>query len=244
MFHHDGTGLRDHLEIYGVDTGKGVPDQLTSTLSSAIRSASQVRDRFSVDGWMALNDLDKTARSLSQRVQVGDDAARAMRVLLRKINGFSGLVHENMYHSMGWRFLTIGRSLERAMATASMLASFADPEAPEGSLDLAVEVADSAMTHRSRYAVATNRNTVIDLLVFDSMNPRAILYHLTELREQVNHLPGATVHRQMSQMARAALQAHASLAVKTPETLDSQALLDLRGELAALSELLSSTYMK
>ena len=130
------------------------------------------------------------------------------------------------------------------MATASMLASFADPGAPEGALDLAVEIADSAMTHRSRYAVATNRNTVIDLLVFDAMNPRAILYHLTELREQVNHLPGALVHRQMSQMARAALQAHSSLAVRTPETLDSQALLDLRGELASLSELLSSTYMK
>ena len=236
--------LREHLEIYGVDPVKGVPDQLTSTLSSAIRSASQVRDRFSVDGWMALNDLDKTARALAARVAVGDDAARAMRVLLRKINGFSGLVHENMYHSMGWRFLTIGRSLERAVATASMLASFADPAAPEGALDLAVELADSAMTHRSRYAVATNRNTVIDLLVFDSMNPRAILYHLTELREQVNHLPGALVHRQMSPMARAALQAHASLAVRTPETLDSEALLDLRGELASLSELLSSTYMK
>ena len=236
--------LHEHLDSYGIDPAKAIPDRLTSTLGSAIRSASQVRDRFSVDGWMALNDLDKTARSLAQRVQVGDDAARAMRVLLRKINGFSGLVHENMYHSMGWRFLTIGRSLERAMATASMLASFAAPEAPEGALDLAVEVADSSMTHRSRYAVATNRNTVIDLLVFDSMNPRAVLYHLTELREQVNHLPGALVHRQMSALARGALQAHASLAVKTPETLDSQALLDLRGELAALSELLSSTYMK
>ena len=32
-----------------------------------------MRDRFSVDGWMALTDLDKTARALAQRVQVGDD---------------------------------------------------------------------------------------------------------------------------------------------------------------------------
>ena len=39
-----------------------------------------------------------------------------MGVLLRKITGFSGLVHENMYRFTGWRFLSIGRSLERAIA--------------------------------------------------------------------------------------------------------------------------------
>ena len=63
---------------------------------------------------MALNDLAKTARRLAERVTPGDDAARAMGVLLRKITGFSGLVHENMYRFTGWRFLSIGRSLERA----------------------------------------------------------------------------------------------------------------------------------
>ena len=45
----------------------------------------------------------------------GDATARALSVLLRKITGFSGLVHENMYRFAGWRFLSIGRSLERAI---------------------------------------------------------------------------------------------------------------------------------
>ena len=48
------------------------------------------------------------------RVTPGDDASRAMTVLLRKLAGFAGLVHENMYHAVGWRFLEIGRRLERA----------------------------------------------------------------------------------------------------------------------------------
>ncbi len=52
------------------------------------------------------------------------------------------------------------------------------------------------------------------------------------------------VHRQMSEIARAALQAQSSLAVRTPETLDSAALNALWSELASLSDLLSSTYMK
>ena len=81
-----------------------------------------------------------------------------MSVLLRKITGFSGLVHENMYRFTGWRFLSIGRSLERAIAMAGALAWLADPEAPDGALDLALEIGDSVMSHRRRYAVTTSRD--------------------------------------------------------------------------------------
>lgn len=64
-----------------------------------------MRDRFSTDGWRALKDLSKTAAELARTTRPGDDAAGAMRVLLRKIAGFSGLVHENLYRVVGWRFL-------------------------------------------------------------------------------------------------------------------------------------------
>ena len=160
-------------------------------LGSAIVSAGNVRDRFSIDGWMALNDLAKTAREMSERVTPGDDAARAMGVLLRKITGFSGLVHENMYRFTGWRFLSIGRSLERAIAMSGALAWLADPEAPDGALDLAVEIGDSVMSHRRRYAVRTSRETVVDLLALDTMNPRSVLYHLGEVLDP-RRFPAAT----------------------------------------------------
>jgi uncharacterized alpha-E superfamily protein len=181
---------------------------------------------------------------MAERVTPGDDAARAMGVLLRKITGFSGLVHENMYRSNGWRFLTIGRSLERAIAAASALAQFADAEAPEGALDLVVEVGDSSMTHRRRYAVATNRNTVIDLLGLDAMNPRSILYHIAELRDQAAYLPGADARGQMSALSRAVLQIHTELVVRTPESLDTATLLQIRASIAGLSDILTAAYMR
>ncbi len=238
------TCLRDHLEASGVDPAKVIPDRLRETLASAIASASHVRDRFSLDGWMALNDLARSAERMSETAVVGDDTARAMSVLLRKITGFSGLVHDNMYRSNGWMFLSIGRSLERSLAMTYALAAFADSAAPEGALDLAVEIGDSAMTHRRRYAVATNRNTVIDLLALDTLNPRSILCHLTEIRRHVADLPGAEVKRQMSPLSRAVLQTHTELAVRTPETLDTEALVQVSGEIAALSNLLSATYFR
>jgi len=238
------TCLHDHLEAGGVDPSKVIPDRLQETLAAAIGSASHVRDRFSLDGWMALNDLARSADRMSATAVVGDDTARAMSVLLRKITGFSGLVHDNMYRSNGWMFLSIGRSLERSLAMSYALATFADEAAPEGALDLAVEVGDSAMTHRRRFAVATNRNTVIDLLALDAINPRSILYHLTEIRRHVADLPGAEAKRQMSPLSRAVLQTHTELAVRTPETLDTEALLQVAEEIAGLSNLLSATYFR
>ena len=64
---------------------------------------------------MALRDLAKTARRLGRTVTAGDDAVRAMSVILRKLAGFTGLVHENMYRFSGWRFLEVGRRIERGV---------------------------------------------------------------------------------------------------------------------------------
>jgi len=226
------------------DPLKGIPSDLFQALASATASASVVRDRFSVDGWTALNELSASAtRSLSS-VRPGDASARALGALLRQITGFSGLVHDNMYRFAGWRFLSIGRSLERASAMAQLLAWFAAPETPEGSLDLVVEVGDSALSHRRLYAVATSRPTVIDLLACDANNPRSIHYQLADIESQVSYLPGAKEGAQMSALSRAALKLRAELAVAAPELLDPAPLLQVRTELSALSDLITSTYLR
>lgn len=233
-----------YMEDFGIDVSQRVSGVLHDTLGAAIIAAGKVRDRFSVDGWTALNDLARTARRMTSTVSEGEDEARAMGVLLRKITGFSGLVHDNMYRFTGWRFLTMGRSLERAASMASMLACFADENAPEGALDFTVEVGDSAMSHRRRYAVATTRETVIDLLALDTMNPRSIIFHLNELRDQIDLLPDAGRPRRTSPLSRAVLQLQTGLAICSPEQVSTEALLDCERDIAHLSDLVSDAYLR
>jgi uncharacterized circularly permuted ATP-grasp superfamily protein/uncharacterized alpha-E superfamily protein len=228
----------------GVDPDEGIPAGLLSALGAAIGTAGQVRDRFSQDGWSALADMDKTAHRMAERVQPGDDAARACGALLRKLSGFSGLVHENMYRFLGWRFLELGRHHERAMGMAAVLAHLADPDAPDGALDLAIEVGDSVMTHRRRFAVESTRETVIDLLALDGMNPRAIRFQLDGIRDQVALLPGAVEAGQPSALSRAVLKTHTHLAVEEPETLTTTALWALHAQICGLSDLLSDVYLR
>ncbi len=236
--------LRKVLAERGLDDEANVPDQLLQTIGSAINSAGKIRDRFSVDGWTALHDLSKTARRFSGHLSAGDDAARAMGVLLRKVSGFTGLVHENMYRFVGWRFMSIGRALERTQFILDTLSSMAAPDAPEGALDLAVEIGDSAMTHRRRYSLASTRATVVDLLGLDPMNPRSILFSANEIKEHVGFLPGADVFGQLSALSRAVLQMQASVAVLTPTTLDAAALRAIRRQAFDLSDLISTTYFR
>jgi len=236
--------VRSYIEDLEIETDEAVPATLRSMFQSAMGSAGKVRDRFSVDGWMALNDLADSAGKIALTSTLGDDSARAMGVLLRKITGFSGLVHDNMYRFTGWRFLSIGRSLERALAMSSLLARLADKEAPDGALDFVVEVGDSTLSHRRRYTVRTTRPSVIDLLALDTMNPRSVLFQLSELRGQVDLLPGAMVHGEMSDLVRAVLRVHTDVAVHTPDDFGTEALHDCHNDIAGLSELLTEMYLK
>ena len=149
--------IRDYLEPLGIDAEAAIPPGLISTLDSAVYSAGQIRDRFSPDGWLALRDLSKTIHKFAEDCGAGRRRDRAMTVILRKLAGFSGLLHENMYRFTGWRFLEIGRRLERGIQIAGSLGLADAQGAPDGALDMMLEIGDSVMTHRRQYTVHVGR---------------------------------------------------------------------------------------
>ncbi|MBU2960621.1 circularly permuted type 2 ATP-grasp protein [Citreicella sp. C3M06] len=237
------SALGDFLTTFGHDIEDPVPVMLLGHFDASVVCASKVRDRFSTDGWNALNDLSETARKLAAKVTHGDDAARAMTVLLRKTAGFSGLVHDNMFRFLGWRFLTLGRALERADHIAAVLAVLADEATPPGGLDAAVEIGDSVMTHRRRYTIETSRETVIDMLALDRENPRSLLYQIDILREEEEQIADATAQPRMGEATRRILMLQTMLAVSTSGQISSRRLNRIRRELAGISEALTAQYL-
>ena len=236
--------IDDFLAGYGVTGDAAIPEGLIDTLAGAVQSAGQVRDRFSLDGWSALSDLDKTARRMATTVSPGDDAARALSALLRKLAGFSGLVHENMYRFFGWRFLTIGRVHERALGMAGILAALAENTAPTGGFDLCIELGDSVLTHRRRFTSAASRNTVLELLALDPMNPRSIRHQIDTMAEQVQFLPGASIYGQLSPLGRAMMRVQVDIVTATPEGMTANALRGIQTQLHHVSDLLTEAYLR
>ncbi|WP_226621863.1 circularly permuted type 2 ATP-grasp protein [Alloyangia pacifica] len=235
--------LARFLAGYGLDPSEQpVPPGLLQLFDVSRGCAAKVRDRFSTDGWSALSDLAATAREVSEGCHPGDDAARAMSLLLRRIAGFSGLVHENMFRFLGWRFLSVGRALERTEQMAAFLAAFTSAKAPEGGLDLAVEVGDTVMTHRRRYSVETSRETVIDLLALDAGNPRSMLFQIDVLLGEEERIRLAS-GRPMGEAAKRILMLRTALAVAEPAEITPARLAGFRGDLAAISHALTAQYL-
>jgi uncharacterized circularly permuted ATP-grasp superfamily protein/uncharacterized alpha-E superfamily protein len=234
--------VRDYLEPFGIDLEAAIPAGLIANIDSAVYSAGQIRDRFSPDGWLALRDLSKTVHQFAATVASGDDATRAMTVLLRKLAGFSGLLHENMYRFTGWRFLEIGRRLERAIQIARTLARLTSDDAPDGSLDMMLEIGDSVMTHRRQYHVRSSRLTVVDLLALDPLNPRSVLFQLERLKTEIDHLPGRGAAGHLSPAAKEVLRLHTSLAIREPAEMTPEALDTLAWDIGGLYETLARTY--
>lgn len=236
--------IRARLQSYGVDATEPFPQGVIATLASAVYSASQIRDRFSVDGWSALKDMEKSMTRIAKTAEAGSDAAMVMSVMLRKIAGFSGLVHENMYRAAGWQFLTIGRSLERAAMMTDLLAEMAGPTPPLGGLDLTIEVGDSIMVHRQRYAVFTSRESVLDLLGLDETNPRSVRFHLDVIGQRVADLGLLRTPGQVEAFAQQVAAVQARMAAHTVQTLDTKSLLVAHGQILNLSMALHATFMQ
>jgi uncharacterized circularly permuted ATP-grasp superfamily protein/uncharacterized alpha-E superfamily protein len=238
--------LRSALREIGIDAREPIPGALIASIDAAAESAGRIRDRFSPEGWLALMDLSKTVHRFSGTVAAGDDASRAMTVLLRKLAGFAGIAHENMYHALGWRFLEIGRRLERAIEMARLIALLAPPDAAAELLDLLVEIGDSVMTHRRRYKVNSGRLAAIELLALDEANPRSVLFQLAEMRTQISTLPdrdgGASpIH---PPVMRETLRLYTELAISEPRAVSPERMRELSRAIGALSDLIDTAYFR
>ena len=235
--------LSGYMRYIGLDPARAMPTALTDALEAASRTAGNVRDRLSPDGWAAISDLVASVRDEQGLPGAGDEAARRMVLLLRQASGFTGLVHENMYRFTEWRFLSLGRSVDRLMALASALASLMHPKAPDGALDLALEYGDSSISHRRRYAFIPSRLSVIELLALDPLNPRSLIFHLDALKAHCEVLPGALENGHPSETYGQLLRIHTNFVTKRAAEIDTNLLLAFRREIAALSDALGRIYM-
>ncbi len=158
------------------------------------RVAWLLRDRISVDAWLVLNQLDQqfSAQPPADEFRVTSAQDRLNHAIIT-LSAFGGLVMESMTRGDGWRFLDIGRRLERAIQMVELLRNGLPKEAfgGVGVLEAILEMADSSITYRSRYLTSVQVDLVLDLLLVDEANPRSIAFQLARLREHIGELPGS-----------------------------------------------------
>jgi uncharacterized alpha-E superfamily protein len=230
---------------------------LFSTVRAIERVARSIRDRLSMDSWSVvaslqneIGDGERTARD--ERLLVL--AARLDRAIMT-LTALAGFASESVTREAAWRFLDMGRRLERALNTALVvdqaLGVVPSDEAPM--LEALLDAADSAMTYRRRYRATLQAPPVVDLLAADEGNPRSILFQLVALSDHIAALPRDPMLARRTpeeRIAFASLSAFRLLdvdAVCAAESGTRPALRALCSELVAnmqrLSDALSGSYL-
>lgn len=182
--------LEQRIQAYLFDPEQagGIP-QLVQIVNDV---AALTRDRLSLDAWRTLDYLHAQIQSQRPRVWLDiGDASAVLNDMLRTMSAFAGLGTENTTRTLGWRFMQMGRRLERAVATVGLLRGLLAVGEPErfGYLDRMLELADSFMTYRSRYVSVPRLVPVLDLLLVDEGNPRSVAFQLNALDDHVARLP-------------------------------------------------------
>jgi uncharacterized circularly permuted ATP-grasp superfamily protein/uncharacterized alpha-E superfamily protein len=222
------------------DDQEGSLPHLTRSARSA---ASVIRDRFSPDAWRAINDL---ATMIAAPLPMGpSESAIAERVeaALRIISSLSGLAQENMTQLAGWRFLELGRRIERALLTCRLVRCFAHVAAPDGALDVLLELADSQISYRQRYVMIAALAPVVDLVMLDPNNPRSVVFQLDRIETHLGALPRRNSTGRLSPVQQIAASIATLLRTADATNVDDALIMAIEDSLMKLSDAISSAYL-
>ncbi len=200
-----------------------------------------LKERLSHDTWPVLQQLE-TEFSRRPPTNPEQRLVSQMNLLDRVIvtlSAFAGLLLENTTRNAGWRFFEIGKRLERGLEMSELLLAAMSNVSPDidSSLETLLQIADSAITYRTRYFTTMRMDFVLELLLMDETNPRALCFQMATLVDHLRHLPG---YDSAGGEIPVALQvATASLAALRSALLEELAERDAEGALPRLEDLMA-----
>ncbi|MEO6079607.1 MAG: circularly permuted type 2 ATP-grasp protein [Steroidobacteraceae bacterium] len=149
------------------------PGSLPVNLKSLQQVAFHLRERMSLDNWRVLNNVLQDIPDSD--VQEVSTALEWLDMVTLRLMTLSGFALDGMTRDNAWRFMSIGRRLERLVFQCAALQCAFLHDGTAG-LTWLLRLSDSAVTYRARYMVSPEWLPVLDLIVVDASNPRSVLF--------------------------------------------------------------------
>ncbi len=174
---------------------------LAFLLREVHRLSTSIRDRISVDSWRILTGLT-IGPAEQERVLMTQ-----LEELIIELWAFCGMANESMSRGYGWRFLDLGRRLERSVRTIELLqGTLLDHEHNQDTvLEAVLKICDSGRIYRRRYPAGLQLAPVLDLILCDESNPRSVAFQLARVDEHLAALPDQKPMRSAEQRLTLAL---------------------------------------
>jgi uncharacterized alpha-E superfamily protein len=228
--------LEDAVRSAVFDTDN--PRSIAADIGRVDRISTAVRDRLSHDAWRIVRALfDSFPAGINMPDARCEDQLAALDDVLLLLLSFSGQTMDGMTRDNGWRFLDVGRRLERAADSCDLIFhAMVEPGSDEAArLPVLLEIANSAMTYRSRYVFGPDPAPVLDLLLADESNPRSVAFQLAALYQ---HLRSLRVDPDVSHKGKEQRIVHAVFSKMRLIDVDALAVLKRGGRRVRLAVLL------
>ena len=208
---------------------------VVTLIRRARRTAASMRERLSADFWTLLLNLETGFNDPDRRLLSEADALQQVESALRILAALSGLAQENMNRAAGWRFLDMGRRIERAINTCRFTRVLAHGEATTDDLDLLLDLVDSQITYRARYLVGLALTPVRDMVMLDPFNPRSMAFQVFALRDHLTRLPSLVDDGMVEPPSRIVRLLSTEIETALAADIDADAARRLEGVLMGLS---------
>jgi uncharacterized alpha-E superfamily protein len=169
------------------------PGNLAHTVRGLLGCAYGTREYWSVAIWRL---LDRVERDWGQRPRKAGGSHERIDLWLGRLvdalAGLAGLASETLPRESGFRYFDLGRRIERGLTQSTLLSqtlqSRLTGEAERESLSLVLQSSDSLITFRRRYRAEPFLAGVLELMLWDSESPRALVYQIHTARNHLTHL--------------------------------------------------------
>jgi uncharacterized alpha-E superfamily protein len=167
---------------------------LATELRRLARSAASLRELMSMDNWRVLNQMVRSVSRRKGQPLALSDALSELDGVIASLVTLSGFALDGMTRDHGWRFLSMGRRIERLQwMCVALTRALAAPE--DSDLGWLLALADSSLTYHSRYMGRPDWLPVLDLLVCDRANPRSIAFQIYGLHDFIGRIAAAVDYR-------------------------------------------------
>lgn len=203
---------------------------LPYNLQSILNCTEEVRDMLSSDTHRVINDLREQLYALDPFLTITDDIDLVMREealdgIITSLMALVGLTHESMVRGIGWRFLELGRRLERGLLTGNLLRTtlreVRDPLLETQILETLLLSSETKNAYMRRYPKGLKVNTALPIMMLDPTNPRSLIYQLKSLQQHLSELASTARPTSLNLPQRSLLKATTELQLAYAEELAS-----------------------
>ena len=226
------------------------PDSVWSGLANGRENARYVRHCLSAEMWTCLNRTYLRVQGLSIQHIWASSPERFYAETVAEIDTFAGVAAATMYRDEGWRFLNIGRFIERVQLSSALL------HAQIMAADLTRDVSEAAWSgllrlyhalevYNRTFSLALEPRQVLDLLATDPRLPDSLCRSLDSLSAELAAAEPSPNERANSAAQRLTGRMSALVRYAWLDRQDHQALLrQVNDHGRDLHDLIAETYFR